>query len=667
MRSSSTIPAALILAAGTAGPLVANSSNETERPEVSPPPAIEPVEMHEPDRAGAADRLAERDGNTIRVGSDSATCDFDSLAIAINNASDGDTILVEQSESLYLGATYGVFDTSLTIRGGYADCTDDDPSGRTVLDADGQGRVIYLEHSPSSDEPMDVVLENLEIQGGLTDSAIGGAGIGIAGRQGKTSVDLINVEVTNNELTTDANGGGIRLIINDDAEDAGRILGIDNDSEITNNSTEGDGGGLACDNELGYEDQFPLAIIGAADIASNAATNGGGIAVNNCRYVEIANGGPLVFIEPVGLIPTGAIYSNVASENGGGLYIEDGLVRLRGSETFGFGNNDHAAHLVANQAERGGGIFATGSAPGGPSAELLGAVVNNNVAAEDGGGVYLENSAQVRQQRTSGFLGTGPCEPAESDDGITTVPNCSRMVGNTAENGHGGGYYVNDSLLDVDRTIIEENSAQEPGSVVYVTSADDGSPGVANFENTLAHDNGSSPLFYAWQSSEMSIRFSTITDNDAIQHIVRGFSSGDSETSIVVISSIIWEESGNVFTLGGTGEQDGIGYCIIGHQDSDQTDFDTLSYYSNINPMLTTVDDKPYFPSNTSPAIDYCDGTPVAQDVVDLTNTERGSPHEGPDPVEPPQGGIGDYDIGAYETEWGPLTDELFQDRFEAE
>ncbi len=616
----------------------------------------QPTQTYDPEdrlTPSASARLAMRGGSTIRVGSDATSCDFNNLASAISAANSGDTILLERNVDLYLGGSYNLFNRSLTIRGGYDDCLADSPSGRTILDADGQGRVFDIWLSTGSTSQMDVVLENLSIRGGLSNSSSGGAGLLIEGRQGLLSVDMINVEVINNELISSANGGGIRVLVNAPAEGSGALLNIDNASSIQGNSALGNGGGLACDNPGSHAHESTVLRIGAANIVDNSATNGGGLSLNNCRNVFIYNGGPVFLI-----IPTGVIFANTASEKGGGIYVAgSSVLTMRGSQLSNFGDSAHAAGVVFNTAQLGGGIYNEGSA-----VNLDDVVVNGNEAIQDGGGIYTDGAVtrHRREQDTA-------CQPPETSAGLTSVPRCSRMNANRATEGTGGGYYVtNDATLHVNRTIITSNDSNLAGSVVRSTTDNGTGPGVANFRNALVSGNSGATLFYAWQSSEINVAWSTITDNTGSDNVFRAFSTGGDEAIIRVFSSIVWETSGNVLSVGGTGGLSAIADCVIGHQNLDDTGFTQSFAYSNIDPLLGTVDNKPYFPANVSPAIDYCDGLNADDGEIDLVGVERGSEHQGPAPVVPPSSVVnGTYDLGAYETEWGPQSDELFQDRFE--
>jgi hypothetical protein len=185
--------------------------------------------------------------------------------------------------------------------------------------------------------------------------------------------------------------------------------------------------------------------------------------------------------------------------------------------------------------------------------------------------------------------------------------------------------------------------------------------------DSLIHGNTGRFLFYGFQRSFMEIRWSTITDNElgaGSDSVIRAFSSGEAVASVEVVSSIIWQDSGNVLTLSGNDDNTANGDCVIGHQDVGDTDFTTLTFYASLNPNLQTVDDNLYYPANDSPAIDFCDGFNAAANQVDINGFMRGNDWPGPKGPTPPNNGA--YDIGAYEAEYQPLEDAIFEDRFES-
>jgi len=645
---------ALFLGLVFLGELAGIDDLHAERVISNPPePATMETDMARP---SASDRLADRGVQVLTVGS-GADCDHNDLSAALAAASDGATILLERTSDLYEGDTYTLQNRSMTIRGGYDDCLDLTPSGRTVLDAAGSSRVFDLYLPPNESGPMDIVLENLTIRGGSAGS-LGGGGLLVEGRQGGLQVELINVEITDNASDIQ-NGGGIRVEVNDNRIGFEPMLTMDNDSAIIGNSTGGNGGGLACDNPDGRPLVGTLIRLGAIDVSDNSAVNGGGLALSNCGTVFIYGGGPFFLI-----VPTGAIFGNTATGNGGGLFVEgETQVRILGSAlSSDFGDPDNAAHIVSNQAERGGGVYASGN-----EAEVVleDTVINSNEATQDGGGIYAGDFARVEQRRDPDTLA---CEPSDTGGGLATVPRCSRMVLNTAISGAGGGYFANTGAqIEIRRTIISENGSEEAGSVARATSDSLDDPGSVFVSDSLIHGNTGRFLFYGFQRSFMEIRWSTITDNElgaGSDSVIRVFSSGEAVARADVVSSIIWEDSGNVLTLGGNEDNTANGDCVIGHQDVGDTDFTNVTFYANLNPILQTVDDNLYYPANDSPAIDFCDGFNAAANQVDINGFMRGNDWPGPTPPTPPNNGV--YDVGAYEVEYQPMGDAIFQDRFQS-
>lgn len=615
---------------------------------------------HHPSRDdhGFQQPAPDRGAPVFRVGSDAETCDFNSLSAALAAAPSGSAILLESTESLYLGGTYGIFNRSLVIRGGFASCTDDTPSGRTVLDAQGNDRVFDIWLPASSNTPMSVALENLVIRGGQPAfDNLGGGGILVEGRGNLLQVSLRNVEVADNTVNDIINGGGIHVLANGPSPGNQWMLILDAESRIVGNTTQGNGGGLACTYADASSFDTPIVRLGAidmgggVDINGNSARNGGGLAIENCELV-LYGGGPIV-----DSIPTGAIYANIASEAGGGMYAIGTYTRaFILNSTLSLFGGPPAAHVVQNQAGAGGGVYAADGA----DVVLGNTVISNNSAQGGGGGVFV-SAAEVRHW---GGGNSSPCAPPSSSNGLTSVPRCSRAKGNTA-GGAGGAYLVTaGGRLDVDRTIITGNTAVFPGSVVRVDPGPNAdSRSMAAMRNMLAYANEGTTLFSSQGTTEMGVFWSTVTNNNVSSSVFSSEAQGGTPAFVILASSIIWEATGNVFTSNGNVNSQAD--CVIAHQDANETDFGFSLFYSSQNPLLASVEDKPFFPLSNSPAIDYCDDFLAEPGDVDLVGTERGSPRTGP-PL-PPFGGVpgGTYDIGAYETNW-PGPDRLFNDRFEA-
>lgn len=593
-------------------------------------------------------------GAVITVGVDAGACDYTDLQSAINGASSGDIIRVSGSAEVHRGNTYELFAQSLTIHGGFDSCTATESTGRTTLDADGQGRLfdIWL---PSTSAEQSVYLKNLVLINGSTSG--NGGGIFIEGRQGAQHVNLENVEVRSN--TTISNGGGIGVVINGNSEGPGAILYVDSESSMLDNEAGLNGGGFSCLNSGNHSMAGLLIVIDRASVFGNQATNGGGISVDRCSQINYTGGGSQFL-----LFTNGAIAGNTALETGGGVFVDRGYLQINGlptgSTTAGFPVGDgNAGRVFLNQAADGGGAYATGE---NGLLVLLDTVVDGNNADFDGGGIYAADGAVVEAYRVNFGSSLNPCQPQQSSGGEISIPRCSRLRDNSAGR-NGGALYVDSGEIQVARTIISGNEAASNGSVVAVRG-ETTDLGKALFDDSLVHSNTGTRLFYAWTNSDILVRWSTITDNNSPNSVFRAFTN-TGFAQVRVASSIIWEDGGNIITTGGGGDLNTFGECIIGHQDLAQVDA-TINFYHRANPMLFEADEtRPYFPGPTSPAIDFCHGN-QASGEPDLAGEDRGTTHAGSPLTNPPSwSGTGTYDIGAYETDWDELTDELFSDRFE--
>ncbi|QOC21802.1 hypothetical protein IC757_12255 [Wenzhouxiangella sp. AB-CW3] len=542
----------------------------------------------------------------------------------------------------------------MTIRGGYASCTATESTGQTILDADGQDRIFDIWMPKGEDGPHSVVLENLLITNGYTSQS--GGGVLIEGRPGALSVTLNNVRVENNE--SEANGGGVAVLINEAiAGHGGLVLVTDADTWIGSNVAGHYGGGLACMNLSGYNVGISnMMVIDRTNIIDNQATNGGGFAAVDCATIQWYSGGSMFLI-----VPDSAIFGNSATGSGGGIYLSDGSrMNFRGSSgtSSGISVGDlNAGRLTFNQADMGGGAYVTG-----PSTRLMleDVIIDANSADDDGGGLFVNDRALVEMRR--GPTGpTAPCQPSQSSAGITTIPRCSRLRNNTAGR-RGGAAFVDGGELSVDYTQISGNDATTQGSVVTVRGTE-GHPGQAIFSNSLVFGNSGNALFYAWTHSDLTVGWSTITDNVSPTSAVRAFTNTGS-ARVRLLGSIVHETTGDVVSAGGNGDFDVLTRCVMGHQHHSQI-YGSWDRYQQNNPRLMEKDaTRLHYPSPTSPVIDFCDGSTASN--RDLAGRSRGSAHAGSPLVNPPAwSGNSPYDIGAYETNWPVLEDGIFQSRFE--
>ncbi len=170
---------------------------------------------------------------------------------------------------------------------------------------------------------------------------------------------------------------------------------------VISGNTAMDGGGAALDSDI----DNTLLAINSQIISNTAGVNGGAIHVAQGTFALVAMDG------------NARLAGNHADQNGGGVYGS-------GHETLGLAafEDDDQVVVEANTANgNGGGLYAAGSG----FVSLFGSVwITGNVALGDGGGWYQDGGDVLT---------------------IVLTPNAmSRIAGNSALNGRGGGIYLND-------------------------------------------------------------------------------------------------------------------------------------------------------------------------------------------------------------------------------
>lgn len=287
------------------------------------------------------------------VGDDAATCSHTDLQSAIDaaRASTADRKVIRlDRQSAFVDVSVVVRDVSLEIIGGFAGCQAATPSGRTEILSGDQG-VLQL-----SGEGYEIRIARLDFMGGNIDQGSGGAmavdGVGrlqiedcrfignVAGNGGAISifgesdfiaVRLENVELVDNRVQVlDGLGGAIFCRGNVD-------LRIEASLFVGNRTpSRGSGGSVA------VVDRCHLEMVGPNVIEDSRAGHGGGIYLEDASAVlrATAEGAPRIARNHAGrgagialsgahLATFGArIDGNIAESLGGGLFVQDSVVRL---------------------------------------------------------------------------------------------------------------------------------------------------------------------------------------------------------------------------------------------------------------------------------------------------------------------------------------------------
>ena len=592
-------------------------------------------------------------GAGITVGPDPVSCDYTSLQDAIFDVTGDATILLADGIN-HSGESYNIFPqgSSLTIRGGFDSCdAGSTPSGRTTIDTGGTGRPFTIVYTAEADDPTrEVSLENLVLTGGVGDT---GGGLRVIGRPGRLRVELRNVEITGNSHTgANGHGGGLQIrVTGKDVGVTAAMVDVDGDSRITSNTAAGKGGGVYCEN---FE---PLSNVGSSLsmdstlVAFNSAANGGGIAIDACYGVRLKTGGPIELVNG-SFFRTGGIIGNEADTRGGGILVENGaLVFVSGGASD---HPDHAAMILANSAEVGGGV----AVRSGANIQLENVFVENNSAAVAGGGIRIEDAFLYMSRDQA----PGACEPTIGNGTSVLVrPLCSRLLNNES-GGRGGAISAKGATqADFARTRIQGNSAGDEGSAVAAgnSSLDSGAGPDVYLENVLLTGNSGIGVIRVGNNATVSALHTTFADNGPTP-VARLSAVTDRTAQFSVFSSILGHPSPLVQSFG-DGTTSAQARCVISQVSIGQSGFDTAEYYSEIDPGFRNAGNQDFHLSLDSPAIDYCDGQ-NAPNTDGLDGNARGQLWTGPAPIAPPDSPGGFYDLGAYEAIFNDL---LFEDRFE--
>jgi hypothetical protein len=645
-RSSLLFPLCLTVLCVGACPAAASAGSRPSAADTHPAPQARSTWPESESALQVSETRRFERGGTIRTVGAEPECDYANLGDALNDALDGDTIRLTESGD-YVGETYQIlnFDGQLTIDGAYQDCDTTTPAAKTVLDADGAGRVFYIEQNTGFvGSDMQIVLKDIEVVNGDNSGSFGGGGMMINGTPGVLDVTLENVTVRDNQSTT--RGGGIHLRVNGDREAPGTMLTMDNLSNLLANTSGENGGGLACSSLGNALDTSTLVRLGAVGIRQNTAVDGAGIYVDGCKRVFAYIG--------YDVSQAGSIANNDASSDGGGISVVNGGEALvRGDGFSGFGIPSGAAEILSNSAQRGGGVHVAGD---GSYLFLGDAVLDRNTAEFRGGGIHVEQSGRVVMRRLQNL----PCAEATGSEN----PRCSRIIDNDVTSSVNGLAVEVNSMAEIEviRTEITGHSGGGINRLIAIDSnlASPAEPVSGFFEGVAIHGNtGLGTVFKPNNSAELTLAWSTISGNEA-GNVVR---TGSGDADVDIYSSVIWEDSGAVFERAGSGSVTASLDCVIGHQEEADLDVDSYGYYSRIDPEFVDLANGDLRLGPTSPAIDYCDdfNAPL---YLGIDGNTRGIRHRGqPLTVPPVSVANAQFDLGAFEMNY--VIDQLFSDRFE--
>lgn len=268
------------------------------------------------------------------------------------------------------------------------------------------------------------------------------------------------------------------------------------DSIIANNEAV-KGGGLYCDNSS-YNNgtvKIERSVIGGESIeAANKAMQGAGIYSSDTGYDSMQT-----LFEFDGET---SICNNEATDNGGGLYMENGPVSIEGNNAV---VSDNKAQLggglytdsdsdestidsmvfLDNKAEAGGALYAAGLSDGNTIAitnSQNGGIISNNTAKTNGGGLYSAGSSITLEatditSNAAGNDGGGLYYAATSSSAADSVTIRDANITNNQAGTDGGGIGIplesgkgEWKTVKVEDSSFKDNTAKD--YVTFITSAE---------------------------------------------------------------------------------------------------------------------------------------------------------------------------------------------------
>lgn len=344
---------------------------------------------------------------------------------------------------------------SVTIRGGFTTtnwATSDPETYATILDAQGQGRVIVIPGGR-------VVLEGLRMTGGDTRSFVD-LTWGITGRNGGgvyidaySQVTVSNSQIYSNIATT--YGGGLYAYSS--------IITVAQNRIFSNSlgAAYSIGGGIYA--ELG------ISVVDHNIVSGNSAFHGGGVYLGfgswggRLSENQIYNnqalqyGGGLLLIStqtPDVLISSNVFSQNVAGANGGGMWLGTGISVVTGNL------------VISNTAtDSGGGVYVLAGADTLRNNRFIS---NTTAGFGVGGGVYLNASPVTLienyfQNNIAGIGGGLHAYPGS--DGFTATANI--WLNNSAAYGGGLSFYGIQGPVVIERNSLLQNKASSNGGAIF--------------------------------------------------------------------------------------------------------------------------------------------------------------------------------------------------------
>jgi hypothetical protein len=422
-------------------------------------------------------------------GGGAAPCTHATIAAAVAAAAANgpglDQIYVVGSQTL--ASTIDVNNHSVDILGSFPDCVAAAPNpGRSLLTV-GADPGFWLHGGTST--------RTLTLQGFTVVRGTGGGRL--IDVQGPANLFVIDSLLSSGVAVDGAN---VRM-------SGSVILFLDEATRLYNGNASGDGGAVHCSGG------GTVVLLDGSIDSNTAASDGGGIYLDDCQLNLFAGTDAPLGCPPTPSVGRG-ILCNEAGSTGGGVFATNGAaIDLAGGAL-------EPALIARNEADEGGGIYATGA---GVTVEGDNAWITDNIGSFEGGGVYVRAGATLTLRST------------EPD---CRGQLCSLVARNFAAiSGGVGGAIAADSGADVvvRQATFTGNSANVTGSVIF---AEDAGTTVA-LEGLVVQANSGSlndAYFETDDGAVLTLAFSTV---DEAMGCCKGLFDTNNGSTVNLFSSIL--------------------------------------------------------------------------------------------------------------------------------
>lgn len=558
-------------------------------------------------------------GAVILTVGNEAACTHGTVQGAINALPTGGVHEIRIKTNTYTAQAIKIQSRVLTLRGGYASCTQTSPSGSSTLSGNGgdYDSVITI-----TGDNNDIKLENLLITGGDETPNSHGGGVDFKG-SGKLSTR--NVTISNNYA---GYGGGISFIAEGDTHSELNLL---EDTQILWNTAQFSGGGIRLE---GY-----MTMRAASDriwISGNQAL--GRNPVNNAE--QYGYGGGLLILDRAhahisspGFLAAAAITNNSARYGGGVAVMGAGEGSLRGTTLYLYGTDAaRPARIEYNQAtQTGGGVYVeTSDTLAQLCAWEFG--INHNTA-QNGSAVYLDVDHSFAGFNSQNPSSIEPCYGSQPPGIVACTPGvngCNTIAGNRNEDENGtptdgATILVQDyGWMNVNRVIFRDNIA---GNIVRAFT--EYSDSLTIYNSLFTGNQTIGALLRNSGPERFRFENSTIVGNTIGSQVF--LSTGD----ITIGRSIIWQPGVTVLSQSGGSRSVS---NVMAHEVA-SIGAAIYTVWRVANPYFLDPDRGDYRPHAGSLAVDFAStgggvdlmGNPRATDLAEVLNV------------------YGSADLGAYE------------------